>query len=370
MMKPAEPRRAPHLSPERAAGGLAEPTHGMMLLTPDRRAQLVQWFRLMLLIRHFEEAAAVAYTRARVGGYLHLNVGEEASVVGSMEALQKQDFVFSNYREHGHALVRGTSAKQVMAELYGKETGISKGRGGSMHLFDLKNRMMGGYGIVGGALPLAVGAALAQQYESTDAVVMTIFGEGATNIGAFNESMNLAALWNLPVVFFCQNNQFAMGKRVSEDSAVAEIWKKACAYDMAAERVDGMDILAVYAATVRAADRARYEHRPTLVESVTYRFRGHSMADAGKYRTPEEVEEWRRRDPIFGFRDRLEQAGLLSRQQAAEIESSVEAEVEEAVQFADESPFPPLSSLHDDVYCQPGEEQHALDLLAQEGHGG
>jgi len=370
MMKPAEPRRAPHLSPERAAGGLAEPAQGEMLLTPERRSELVGWYRKMVLIRHFEEAAAVAYTRARIGGYLHLNIGEEATVVGSMAALKPHDFVYSNYREHGHALVRGTPATLVMAELYGKETGISKGRGGSMHLFDLKKRLMGGYGIVGGAIPLAVGAALAQQYQSTDAVVMTIFGEGATNIGAFNESMNLAALWNLPVVFFCQNNQFAMGKRVNEDSAVPEIWRKACAYDMAAERVDGMDLLAVYAATVRAVDRARFELRPTLIESVTYRFRGHSMADAGKYRTAEEVDEWRRRDPILNFRDRLERAGLLTSQQADEIEASIEKEIEEAVQFADESPFPALSSLYDDVYCEPGEEQHARDLFGQEGNGG
>lgn len=369
MMKPAEPRRAPHLSPERAAGGVAEPAPGALLLTPDRRAQLLRWYHMMVLIRRFEEAAAVAYTRARIGGYLHLNIGEEATVVGSMEALQPQDYVFSNYREHGHALARGTDPKRIMAELYGRATGVSLGRGGSMHIFDFERRMLGGYGIVGGAIPLAIGAGLAAQYRASDAVVMTIFGEGATNIGAFHESMNLAALWNLPVIFSCVNNQFAMGKRVMEDSAVNEIWKKACAYDMASERVDGMDILAVYEATLRAADRARHEHRPTLIEAVTYRFRGHSMADAGRYRTAEEVEEWRRRDPIFIFRSHLEQAHLLTPEQAQEIEDEVERQIDAVVDYAEESPFPDVSTLYDHVYCQPGEERTVLREVKEEAPG-
>lgn len=369
MMKPAEPRRAPHPSPERAAGGIAEPAQGAILLTPDRQTQLLRWYRMMVLIRRFEEAAAVAYTRARIGGYLHLNIGEEATVVGSIEALRPQDYVFSNYREHGHALARGTDPKRIMAELFGRETGVSKGRGGSMHIFDAERRMMGGYGIVGGAIPLAVGAGIAAQYRASDAVVMTIFGDGATNIGAFHESMNLASLWNLPIIFSCVNNQFAMGKRVSEDSAVAEIWKKACAYDMAAERIDGMDLLAVYGATLRAADRARQEHRPTLIEAVTYRFRGHSMADAGRYRTAEEVEEWRRRDPIYIFRSQLERANLLTSEQAQAIDDEVEQQVDAAVDFAEASPFPDVSTLYDDVYCQPGEEQQILREAREEAPG-
>ncbi|MGH2460558.1 MAG: pyruvate dehydrogenase (acetyl-transferring) E1 component subunit alpha [Chloroflexota bacterium] len=355
MMKPAEPRRTPQLSAERAAGGLVQTIPGAGLLSPERRTQLLQWYEQMLLIRHFEEAAAEMYTRARIGGYLHLNIGEEATVVGSIDALEPRDYIVSNYREHGHAIARGVDPKRIMAELFGKATGVSKGRGGSMHIADFAQHFMGGYGIVGGSIPLAIGIGLACQYRANDGVVMSIFGEGATNIGAFHESANLAELWHLPVVFLCANNLYAMGKRIEEDSAVTEVWRKACAYDMAAERVDGMDILAVYEAMTRAVDRARQEHRPTLVEAVTYRYRGHSMADAGTYRTTEEIEEWRRRDPIVAFRDKLEHSGLLDPSQAREIDARAEREAEDAVKFAEESPFPPVSSLYDDVYCVPGE---------------
>jgi pyruvate dehydrogenase E1 component alpha subunit len=357
MMKPAEPRRTPQLSAERAAGGLVQTAPGAGLLSPERRTQLLRWYEQMMLIRRFEEAAAEMYTRAKIGGYLHLNIGEEATVVGSIDALQPQDYVFSNYREHGHAIARGVDPKRVMAELFGKETGTCKGRGGSMHIFDIDKHFMGGYAIVGGAIPLAIGAALAIQYRSSDAVVMSIFGEGATNIGAFHEAANLAELWHLPVVLLCVNNLYAMGKRVEEDSAVTEMWRKACAYDMAAERVDGMDILAVYEATTRAVDLARQEHRPTFLEAVTYRYRGHSMADAGTYRTTEEIEEWRRRDPIVIFREKLENAGLIDASQVQEIEERVDREVEDAVRFAEESPFPPVSSLYEYVYCESGEMQ-------------
>jgi pyruvate dehydrogenase E1 component alpha subunit len=359
MMKPAEPRRAAILSPDRAVGSVVEPTPGSAYLVPERRAQLVNWYHLMLLIRHFEETAAEMYTRARVGGYLHLNIGEEATVVGAMDALSPQDYVVSNYREHGHAIARGVEPKAIMAELFGKATGVSKGRGGSMHIFDLSKHFLGGYGIVGGAIPLATGVGIAVRYRSSDAVVASVFGEGATNIGAFHESLNLAALWELPVVFLCVNNLYAMGKRIDEDSAVTEIWRKACAYDMASERVDGMDILAVYDAMTRAIDLARQEHRPSLIEAVTYRFRGHSMADAGRYRTSEEVELWRRRDPIEAFRMRLERANLIDEDQAHQIEADVERTVAEAVTFAEESPFPDLSTLYDDVYCDPGKAREA-----------
>ena len=359
MMKPAEPRRARHLSSDRSAGGVAQISPGAGLLTMERQAQLVQWYRLMLLIRQFEEAAAEQYTRARIGGYLHLNTGEEATVVGAMDALGAQDWVFSNYREHGHAIARGVDPKAIMAELFGKATGVCKGRGGSMHIFDLKKRFMGGYAIVGGALPLAAGVGLAMDYKGSDAVVMSVFGEGATNIGAFHESLNLVALWNLPVVFLCVNNMYAMGKRVDEDSAVSEIWRKAFAYDMASERVDGMDILAVYEATTRAIDRARHERRPTLLEAVTYRYRGHSMADAQRYRTTDEIELWRRRDPISSFREQLLRAGLFDEEKANKIDEEVGQEVAECVRFAEESPFPAVSTLFDDVYCEPGNQQEA-----------
>lgn len=357
MMKPAEPRRTPKLSAERAAGGLVQTVPEAGLLSPERRTQLLRWYEQMLLIRRFEEAAAEMYTRARIGGYLHLNIGEEATVVGTIDSLGPQDYIVSNYREHGHAIARGVDPKNVMAELFGKETGVSKGRGGSMHIADFSKHFMGGYGIVGGSIPLAIGIGLACQYRGNDGVVMSIFGEGATNIGAFNESANLAELWHLPVIFLCVNNLYAMGKRIEEDSAVTEIWRKACAYDMAAERVDGMDILAVYETMTRAVDRARQEHRPTLIEAVTYRFRGHSMADAGTYRTSEEIDEWRRRDPIVSFRDKLEHNDLMDAAQANEIDARVERDVEDAVTFAEESPFPPVSSLYDDVYCESGEMQ-------------
>jgi pyruvate dehydrogenase E1 component alpha subunit len=313
----------------------------------------------MLLIRQFEEAAAEQYTRARIGGYLHLNVGEEATVVGAMHALAPQDWVFSNYREHGHAIARGVDPKAVMAELFGKATGVCKGRGGSMHIFDMQKRFMGGYAIVGGAMPLAAGVGLAMDYQQSEAIVLSVFGEGATNIGAFHESMNIAALWNLPVVFLCVNNMYAMGKRVDEDSAVTEIWRKAWAYDMASERVDGMDLLTVYDATSRAAERARQEHRPTLLEAVTYRYRGHSMADAGRYRTADEVDLWRRRDPIDSFRQQLMRAGLLDQAEVERIAGEVAREVAECVRFAEESPYPSPATLYDDVYCAPGEPQEA-----------
>lgn len=351
MMKPAEPRRAPQLTTERSAGAYAQEDPADVFLTPDRRNDLVHWYEEMVLIRLFEEAAAEQYTRARIGGYLHLNVGEEATVVGSVAALKTQDWIFSNYREHGHAIARGVDPKAVMAELFGKATGTSRGRGGSMHIFDATKHFMGGYGIVGGAIPLALGAGIAVNYTDSDAVVLNIFGEGATNIGAFSESLNMAQLWRTPVVFLTVNNQYAMGKRIDEDSAVTEIWKKAFAYDMAAERVDGMDLLAVYDATSRAAARAREQHLPTLLEAVTYRYRTHSMADAGRYRTPEEVEQWRRLDPITTFRNKLERAGLLLEVEANEIDQRVERYVEECVQFAEESPYPDPSTLYDYIYC-------------------
>lgn len=351
MMKPAEPRRAPQLTSERAAGSLASADRGEEFLTPDRREELVHWYEEMVLIRDFEEAAAEQYTRARIGGYLHLNVGEEATVVGSIAALGPQDWIVSNYREHGHAIARGVDPKAIMAELFGRATGTSKGRGGSMHIFDAAKHFLGGYGIVGGSIPLALGAGLAVNYTDSEAVVLNIFGEGATNIGAFHESLNLAQLWRTPVVFLTVNNQYAMGKRPEEDSAVTEFWKKAAAYGMAAERVDGMDLLTVYAATIRAVSRAREQHLPTLLEALTYRYRTHSMADAGRYRTQDEVEEWRRLDPIVTFRAKLERAGLLSEAEAKEIGARVEHYVEECVQFAEESPYPAISTLYDYVYC-------------------
>ena len=321
----------------------------------ENKGQLLEYYRMMVLIRLFEERAAQLYTQAHIGGYCHLNIGEEATVVGALTTLQPQDYVFTAYREHGHALALGSDPGAVMAELCGKSTGVSKGRGGSMHLFDLEHRLFGGYGIVGGHLPLAVGAALAVQYRGDDAVVMCLFGEGATNIGAFHEAMNMAKVYHLPVVFFCVNNQYAMGATPDEDSAVAEMYRKACAYDMEAQRMDGMDLYSVRETTQRAVDRVRETGEPYFLEAITYRFRGHSMADAGRYRTQDEVREWQQRDPIQLFGRKLEEEGLLDTRARDEIQKGVEEEVEHATRFALDSPTPDAGDLYKYVYTEDGE---------------
>ncbi|MDP9350545.1 MAG: pyruvate dehydrogenase (acetyl-transferring) E1 component subunit alpha [Chloroflexota bacterium] len=321
----------------------------------ESKQQLLDSYRMMVVIRQFEERAAQLYTQAHIGGYCHLNIGEEATVVGALGVLRPTDYVYTAYREHGHALALGSDAGAVMAELCGKSTGVSKGRGGSMHLFDLEHGLMGGYGIVGGHIPLAVGAALAIQYRQEDNIVVCIFGEGATNIGSFHESLNMAKIYHLPVLFLCVNNQYAMGSEPHEDSAVPEMWMKACAYDMEAERVDGMDFFAVRDATQRAVDSIRETGEPRFLESLTYRFRGHSMADAGRYRTQDEVRDWQRRDPIQLFARRLEEDGVLNTEIRKQIDSSVEAEIEEVTQFALESPDPSVDDLYKYVYTEDGQ---------------
>jgi len=321
-----------------------------MAIQTENKEQLLELYRKMLLIRLFEERAAQLYTQAHIGGYCHLNIGEEAAVVGTLTALRDTDYVYTYYREHGHALTLGSDPAAVMAELCGKVTGVSKGRGGSMHLFDLDNRLYGGYGIVGGHLPLAVGAALAIQYREQDDVVMCLFGEGATNIGGFHEALNLSKVYHLPVVYICINNQYAMGSRPDEDSAVPEAWMKACAYNMEAERVDGMEMFTVREAAKRAVNKVRDTRDPYFLEVETYRFRGHSMADAGAYRSRDEVQEWQRRDPIALYAARLEEEGVFDSELREEIDSSVEQEIERAVKFALESPSPDVENLYDNVY--------------------
>src|SRR5213596_2860280 len=263
-----------------------------------------EWLQTMMLIRRFEERAGEMYARAKVGGFLHLSIGEEATIVGSARALRTTDYLVSTYRSHGHALVRGTPPERVMAELFGRVDGCSKGRGGSMHLFDIERRFLGGYGIVGGNLPLATGVALRCDYEGTEDAVVCMFGDGATNQGTFGESMNMAALWKLPVVFMVINNQFGMGTALERHSAVTDLSKKAEGYGVPGSRCDGMDVLDVHSATTEALRKAREDREPQLLEAVTYRFRGHSMADPEEYRTKDEVEEWRRRDPIASFSKR------------------------------------------------------------------
>jgi pyruvate dehydrogenase E1 component alpha subunit len=307
----------------------------------------------MVLMRRFEERTAEMYTRAKIGGYCHLNLGEEATVVGLMAALEPTDYLFTNYREHGYALAKGIEPGRVMAELFGKETGVSKGWGGSMHLYDTKTRLLGGYAIVGGQLPLATGAALAISYRGGTEVVMCQMGDGTTNIGAFHESLNLAAIWKLPVVFVVINNQMGMGTRVEWASAEPELYKKACAYRMASERVDGNDVLAVREATRRAVERARAGEGPTLLEAVSFRLRGHSVVDPARYRSKEDVEQSQAADPIPAFRSRLISAGLLDEAEATAIEAEVDRVVDEAIAFADQSPDPPVSQLFSYTYATP-----------------
>jgi len=315
------------------------------------KASLLKLYREMLLIRRFEEKTAEMYQAAKIGGFCHLNIGEEATIVGTISALRPKDYVYSTYREHGHAIAKGVDPNAVMAELFGKETGTSRGRGGSMHLFSQERHFYGGYAIVGQSLPIACGSAYAINYEEKDEVVMSIFGDGATNIGAFHESLNVAKLWHLPIVFVCVNNLYGMGTAVSRASAVTEIWKKACAYDMTGERVDGMDVLAVRRITDQLVAQAREKHEPSLLECVTYRYRGHSMSDPDTYRGKDEVKEWQSRDGILSLADYMKKQKMLDDQELQRIDEEITAQVEAAVKFADESPEPDPKDLYRDVYA-------------------
>jgi pyruvate dehydrogenase E1 component alpha subunit len=270
-----------------------------------------------------------------------------------MAALEPRDYLFTNYREHGYALAKGIEPGRVMAELFGKATGVSRGRGGSMHLFDAAARLMGGYAIVGGQIPLATGAAHAIAYRGSDEIVMCQMGDGTTNIGAFHESLNMAQLWKLPIVYVIVNNQTGMGTKVEAASAEPELYKRACAYRMASERVDGNDLLAVRDATRRAVDRARNESLPTLLEAVSFRLRGHSVVDPARYRSKEEVDRGRAQDPVAALRARLIQAGILDEAGVTALEAEVEQELQQAIDFADASPDPSVEELFDDVYATP-----------------
>ncbi len=304
----------------------------------------------MLLIRRFEERAGEMYARAKIGGFLHLCIGEEATVVGTSAAMRSTDYLISTYREHGQVLSRGTPPNAVMAELFGRETGVSRGRGGSMHMFDMDRRFMGGYGIVGGNLPIAAGLALAAKYRGTGEAVVCMLGDGASNQGTFGETLNLAALWKLPVVFLIVNNQFGMGTSVQRHSAMTNLAAKGEGLGVPGTQCDGMDVLDVESCVKSALDIVRSDQHPVLIEAVTYRFRGHSVADPEDYRTEEEVEEWRRRDPIMQFANKLIRGGAISGEEAEALDRLALQEVDEAVRFADESPHPALDSLYDDVY--------------------
>jgi pyruvate dehydrogenase E1 component alpha subunit len=304
----------------------------------------------MALIRRFEEEAGRQYQRAKAGGFLHLAIGEEATIVGTTSAMADDDYLIGTYRTHGHAIARGTDPKRVMAELFGRVDGTSGGRGGSMHVFDAERKFMGGYGIVGGNLPLAAGLALASDYRGDDDVTVCMFGDGASNTGNFGETMNLAALWRLPVVFILENNLYGMGTSVERHSAVTDFSKKAEGLGVPGVRADGMDVLAMRETVAEHIRIAREERRPTMVEAFTYRYRGHSAADPEVYRTKEEVEEWRKKDPIEAFAARLESEEVLTSESREEMRERIDARVIEAVAFADASPEPALDTLYDHLY--------------------
>jgi len=326
---------------------VAETAGQARLPTPDVARE---WLATMILIRRFEERAGEMYAKAKVGGFLHLAIGEEATIVGSTRALRDQDYLISTYRSHGHALARGSNPNAVMAELFGRVDGLCNGRGGSMHMFDLDKRFMGGYGIVGGNLPLAAGFALSSDYLGRDDMTLCQFGDGASNQGTFGETMNLAALWSLPVVFMITNNQFGMGTSLERHSAVTDLLRKGEGFGVPGMRCDGMDVADTHAVTTEALRIAREERRPVLVEAVTYRFRGHSMADPEEYRTKEQVDEWRKRDPIAVFGDQLVAEGILGEDERERIDRETIERVDQAVAFADASPHPSPNALYDDIY--------------------
>jgi pyruvate dehydrogenase E1 component alpha subunit len=331
-----------------------------------------EWLETMMLIRRFEERAGEMYAKAKVGGFLHLAIGEEATIVGSARAMRDTDYLISTYRSHGHAIVRGTPAEAVMAELFGRVDGTSKGRGGSMHMFDAQRRFMGGYGIVGGNLPLAAGFGLASDYLGTDDATLCTFGDGASNQGTFGETMNLAALWRLPVVFMVTNNQFGMGTALERHSAVTDLQVKGEGFGVPGMECDGMDVVDTQHVVQDALRIAREERRPILVEAITYRFRGHSMADPEEYRTREQVEEWRKRDPIVLFAERLVAESVITEDDRERMDAEAVARVDAAVAFADASPHPAPESLYDDVYVLGGQVRGwwSLDERSPEPHRG
>jgi pyruvate dehydrogenase E1 component alpha subunit len=318
------------------------------------RDELLELYRQMFLIRRFEERAAEQYAYGKIGGFLHLYIGEEAVAVGAIHAMTERDHLVTHYRDHGYALAIGADPAASMAELFGKATGTTHGRGGSMHLVHPERHFWGGYAIVSGHLPIATGIGLALKYQQQDAVAVCIFGDGATNAGAFHEAMNMAAIWKLPVVFLCENNLYGMGTHHSYVSAVPQMSTKALAYDMASEIVDGQDVLAMYDAMRRAVAHCKAGDGPFFLEAMTYRFRGHSMADPETYREKEEIDIYRDRDPLILFKTRLIEAGKAGEEDFTAIEEQIEQELEAAIAFADESPFPEPSTIFDHVYASVG----------------
>ena len=308
-------------------------------------------YRKMYLIRLFEESCGENYSKGFIRGFLHLYIGQEAVAVGSIDSLEDKDFIVTHYRDHGHAIARGLSTDGLMAELFGKETGVSKGKGGSMHLFDSDKNFMGGHAIVGAQMPLAAGFALASQYRKDDAVTMVYFGDGATNQGTFHETMNLASVWKLPMIFFLENNYYGMGTSVERIRSNGKSFSNlAEGYGIPSTVVDGMDVIAVKETTKEVVDKVRKGNGPALIEATTFRFQGHSMADPAKYRESSEVDEWRKKDPLESFPEYIISKNIASKDEVNDVKKSVEDEMDAAVKFATESNEPDLESLSKDVY--------------------
>lgn len=320
---------------------------------PHPKERYLFWFENMLLQRRFEEKAGQLYGQQKIRGFCHLYIGQEACSSGAVTALKEGDKYITAYRDHGIPLALGTSANAVMAELFGKETGTTKGKGGSMHIFDKERHFMGGHGIVGAQIPMGAGIAFAEKYNKTDNLCICYFGDGAIRQGAFHEALNMAMSWKLPVIFVVENNGYAMGTSVQRTSNVTELYTMGEAYDIPSEPVDGMNVEAIHDAVSRAADRARKGDGPTFLEFRTYRYRGHSMSDPQKYRTKEEVEEYKKRDPIEQVRATILENNLATEADLEAIEQKIKEIVAESVRFSEESAFPDPKEAYTDVYVQP-----------------
>src|SRR5690349_15247850 len=321
-----------------------------MSSTPIKKETYLEWYKSMLLMRKFEEKAGQLYGQQKIKGFCHLYIGQEAVVAGAMSVLRPEDGMITAYRDHAHALAKGISANEVMAELYGKATGCSKGKGGSMHMFSKEHRFFGGHGIVGGQIPLGAGIAFAEKYKGTDNVCVCYMGDGAVRQGAFHEALNMAMYWKLPVIFIIENNNYAMGTSVERTSNVTDLYKLGAAYEMPSEPVDGMSVEAVHIAMEKAVEHSRSGKGPFLLEMRTYRYKGHSMSDPAKYRTKEEVEKYKEKDPINQVMKTLLDNKWATEDEIEAINEKVRLEVEESVKFAEESPWPDDSELYKDIY--------------------
>ncbi|PRD46683.1 pyruvate dehydrogenase (acetyl-transferring) E1 component subunit alpha [Sphingobacterium haloxyli] len=323
-----------------------------MSSTPITKETYLEWYKSMLLMRKFEEKAGQLYGQQKIRGFCHLYIGQEAVMAGTISATRPEDSVITSYRDHAHALAKGMSAKECMAELFGKVTGCSKGKGGSMHFFSKEHKMMGGHGIVGGQIPLGAGIAFAEQYLGNDNVNVCFMGDGAVRQGALNEAFNMAMLWKLPVIFVCENNGYAMGTSVQRTTNMMDIYKMGHAFDMPSAPVDGMDPVAVHNAMDEAVQRARAGEGPTFLEIRTYRYKGHSMSDPAKYRTKDELEEYKGKDPLITTKAAIMENKYADEAWFKEVEAEVKKVIDEAVKFAEESPYPDPSAIYEDVYVQ------------------